>query len=61
MLNQRAAALLNVLKNYSPQRIKRLEKELGCTRRQITYDVKKINDWLIDQGCLLFKMFVQKG
>lgn len=50
MLDQRAAALLNVLKNYGPQRIKRLEKELGCTRRQITYDVKKINDWLIDQG-----------
>ena len=50
MLDQRAAALLNLLKNYGPQRIKRLEKELGCTRRQITYDVKKINDWLIDQG-----------
>ena len=50
MLDQRAAALLQVLRNYGPQRIKRLEKELGCTRRQITYDVKKINDWLIEQG-----------
>ncbi len=50
MLDQRAVALLHVLKNFGPQRIKRLEKELGCTRRQITYDVKKINDWLIDQG-----------
>lgn len=61
MLDQRAVALLHVLKNYGPQRIKRLEKELGCTRRQITYDVKKINDWLIDQGIPPIKNDRSKG
>ena len=61
MLDQRAVALLHVLKKYGPQRIKRLEKELGCTRRQITYDVKKINDWLIDQGIPPIKNDRSKG
>ncbi|QJX64140.1 BglG family transcription antiterminator [Niallia circulans] len=61
MLDQRAVALLHVLKKYGPQRIKRLEKELGCTRRQITYDVKKINDWLINQGIPPIKNDRSKG
>ncbi|HWJ78752.1 MAG TPA: BglG family transcription antiterminator [Niallia sp.] len=50
MLDQRAATLLHFLKNHSPQKMRRLEQELGYTRRQITYDLKKINDWLKQQG-----------
>ncbi|WP_044640394.1 BglG family transcription antiterminator [Risungbinella massiliensis] len=50
MLDQRASTLLHFLITHRTMTIKRLEKELNCSRRQITYDLQKINVWLTDEG-----------
>lgn len=46
MLNQRAANLLNVILSNRIITINQLITKLNCTRRQVSYDLEKINDWL---------------
>ncbi|MET3696873.1 transcriptional antiterminator [Bacillus oleivorans] len=49
MLDERATNLLHVILSSRLVTMKELEERLDCTRRQVSYDLQKINDWLIDQ------------
>ncbi|MDM8102775.1 BglG family transcription antiterminator [Oceanobacillus oncorhynchi] len=46
MLNQRAAKVLQLILSSQRITIKQLEDKLNCTRRQVNYDIERINDWL---------------
>ncbi|MEW4328814.1 BglG family transcription antiterminator [Rossellomorea marisflavi] len=46
MLDQRTANLLKLIVTSKQRTIKQLEHHTNCSRRQIYYDLEKINDWL---------------
>lgn len=46
MLNQRAAKVLQVILSNRGITMRQLENKLNCTRRQVNYDLQKVNEWL---------------
>ncbi|WP_232697549.1 BglG family transcription antiterminator [Brevibacillus daliensis] len=49
MLDERVVALLQKITSSRLVTIKQLENQTKCSRRQINYDLQKINDWLTEQ------------
>ncbi|MBS4174267.1 BglG family transcription antiterminator [Bacillus sp. FJAT-49736] len=49
MLDERAANLLRVILSNRLVTLKQLEQQTNCSRRQVQYDLQKINNWLGEQ------------
>jgi transcriptional antiterminator/mannitol/fructose-specific phosphotransferase system IIA component (Ntr-type) len=49
-LDERSAALLQVLQQSPIHTISQLEAQTGLSRRQLQYDMQKVNDWLTSRG-----------
>jgi transcriptional antiterminator/mannitol/fructose-specific phosphotransferase system IIA component (Ntr-type) len=60
-LNQRAAKLLQSILYTPKMTIKELEKNLRCSRRQVNYDLQKINDWLQSRDLISIEYIRDKG
>lgn len=50
MLYERASNILKIILSNRLITIKQLEEQTNCTRRQINYDLEKINEWLVKQN-----------
>lgn len=59
MQDQRAASLLHFLTTHRAMTMKQLETALKFSRRQIQYDIQKINAWLKDEN--LPEIFVDRN
>jgi len=49
-LDERSANLLKLLQQTSNIKMSELESKTGLTRRQLQYDIGKVNDWLHSHG-----------
>lgn len=61
MLEQRSLQLLDILIRNDSITIAEIEKRMKLTRRQIDYDLVKINDWLIESEVPRLEKLRQKG
>ncbi|WP_019121657.1 BglG family transcription antiterminator [Brevibacillus massiliensis] len=50
MLDERSSTLLKLITSSRTATFKQLTQQMNCTRRQIVYDLAKINLWLKSQG-----------
>ncbi|TCP27835.1 transcriptional antiterminator [Scopulibacillus darangshiensis] len=51
MLDQRPLSLLGIIARHRRVTIKQLIDRTNLTRRQVEYDLQKVNDWLTSYGC----------
>lgn len=61
MLDQRAATLLQVILSNRNITINQLKYQLNCTRRQVDYDLLKINNWLESRNLPVIELIRNKG